>query len=793
MKLVQIIKIEKKVKHIYSQYLIMSSLVIVESPAKCKKIESYLGNGYKCIASFGHIYRLSDVDNSNNYKPEFKTLPEKGKYIKNLRASIKKAKEVILATDDDREGEAIAWHICRLAKLPINTTKRIIFHEITKAALQKAIRNPTTINMEKVNAQLGRQVLDRMVGFTISPTLWKQFFHGGKNKTSLSAGRCQTPALRLVYENQKEIDESPGNKVWETTGIFTKRQLVFKLNYEYTVEDEMEDFMEESANFDHKLLKPNKPTTSTRKAPLPFSTSTLQQKASNELHYSPKRTMQLAQKLYENGYITYMRTDNKKYSKEFIKQIIPFIKNKWEVDNDYINSNIGKFTIGKGEKKDKNAQEAHEAIRPTKLNVEHVNIGDQENRLYRLIWTNTVESCMADAKLNIIKAIVTAPMEHKYEYKAEMVTFPGWLIVNGYDKVCELYHFIKNIKQKSVEYQKIYAKQNLKNLRNHFTEARLVQLLEKKGIGRPSTFSSLISKIQEREYVKKGNVEGKKISCTDYQLKDDELDEIDIKRTFGNERNKLIIQPLGIMVIEFLLKQFDPLFVYEYTENMERKLDNISNGESKWQDLCRECDTTMKSLTKEIKEKKAHIKIDEHHVYMVGKYGPVIKMEKNGETKFINVKENLDLDKLKRGEYNIDDIKVEKPNFGGKNLGKYKNNDVMLKKGKFGLYLTCNGKNFSIKGIKKSEEEITLSDVEGILSGKKSSNPNVLKILNENLSIRKGKYGPYLFYKKKTMSKPKFYSLQQLFKVSKNEKIPDSSWKGKSETYLINLFKSNCS
>ena len=161
----------------------MSSLVIVESPAKCKKIESYLGNGYKCIASFGHIYRLSDVDNSNNYKPEFKTLPEKGKYIKNLRASIKKAKEVILATDDDREGEAIAWHICRLAKLPINTTKRIIFHEITKAALQKAIRNPTTINMEKVNAQLGRQVLDRMVGFTISPTLWKQFFHGGKNKT----------------------------------------------------------------------------------------------------------------------------------------------------------------------------------------------------------------------------------------------------------------------------------------------------------------------------------------------------------------------------------------------------------------------------------------------------------------------------------------------------------------------------------------------------------------------------------------------------------------------------------
>jgi DNA topoisomerase I len=770
----------------------MYSLVIVESPAKCKKIESYLGNGYKCIASFGHIYKLSDVDNNNNYKPNFKTLPEKGKYIKNLRASIKKAKEIILATDDDREGEAIAWHICRLAKLPVATTKRIIFHEITKAAIQKAIKSPTIINMKKVNAQLGRQVLDRMVGFTISPTLWKQFFHGGKNKTSLSAGRCQTPALRLVYENQKEIDKNPGNKVWETTGIFTDKNLTFKLNYDHTIQNNIEDFMEESANFSHMLLKPNKATTSTRKAPAPFSTSTLQQKASNELHYSPKRTMQIAQKLYENGYITYMRTDNKKYSKEFIKQVIPFIKKKWDVDSDYISNSINKITIGEGEKKDKNAQEAHEAIRPTKLNVERVNLGEQENRLYNLIWSNTIESCMEDAKISIIKAIVTAPMDHKYEYKAEMVTFPGWLIVNGYDKVAELYHFIKNIRKKEVEYKKIYAKQNLKNLKTHFSEARLVQLLEKKGIGRPSTFSSLISKIQDREYVKKGKVDGKKIDCTDYQLKEDELDELDIKRTFGNEKNKLIIQPLGIMVIEFLLKQFDPLFVYEYTENMERKLDNISKGESKWQDLCRDCDNTMKKLTKEIKEKKAHIKIDEYHVYMVGKYGPVIKMEKDGETKFINVKENLDLDKLKNGEYNIDDIKVQKPHFSGKNLGKFKGNDAILKKGKFGLYLTCNGKNYSLKSIKKKEEDITFDDVKDILSGKKSSNPNVLKILDENLTIRKGKYGAYLFYKKKTMSKPKFFSLQQLFKLSKNEKVPDSSWKNKSDSHLINLFKANC-
>ena len=679
----------------------MSILVIVESPAKCKKIESFLGKGYKCIASFGHINQLVKIDNANNYKPEFKTLAQKGKYIKNLRDSIKKAKEVILATDDDREGEAIAWHICRLAKLPITTTKRIIFHEITKSAVQKAIKSPTKINMEKVNAQLGRQVLDRLVGFTISPTLWKQFFHGGKSKGGLSAGRCQTPALRLVYENQKEIDESPGKKVWEVTGNFTNKNLDFKLNHNFTDQDKIEDFMEESANFTHIMLKPNKPSVTTRRAPQPFSTSTLQQTASNVLHYSPKRTMQLAQKLYENGYITYMRTDNKKYSKQFIQQVVPFIKTKWNVDDDYISKNIAKITIGSGEKKDKNAQEAHEAIRPTKLNVENVNIGESENRLYNLIWSHTIESCMADAKVNVIKACITAPMSYIYEYKAELVVFPGWLIVNKYDEVGELYHFIKKIKKQTVEYNSVYAKQNLKNLKTHFTEARLVQLLEKKGIGRPSTFSSLISKIQEREYVKKGNVEGKKITCTDYKLKDDELDEIEIKRTFGNEKNKLILQPLGQMVIEFLLKQFDPLFVYEYTENMEKKLDDISKGESKWQDLCRECDNTMKSLKKEIKEQKSHIEIDEHHVYMIGKYGPVIKKEKDGETSFINVKKDLDIEKLKRREYKLKDIIIEKPSFGGRSLGSFKNKEVILRKGKFGLYLTHDGKNYSLKGIKK--------------------------------------------------------------------------------------------
>jgi len=746
----------------------MVKLVIVESPAKCKKIESYLGSGYRCVASFGHIYQLSDITKGNNYKPEFKLLPTKGKYIKSLRDNIKRASEVILATDDDREGEAIAWHICRLAKLPVNSTKRIVFHEITKSAVQNAIANPITIDMKKVHAQLGRQVLDRMVGFTISPVLWKQFFHGGKNKTALSAGRCQTPALRLVYDNQRDIDNEPGKKEFETTGYFTERNLPFKLNHNFEKQDIVEEFLVDSVNFDHTLLKPKDPTSSTRTAPVPFSTSTLQQRSSNILHYSPKRTMQIAQKLYEGGYITYMRTDNKKYSPEFIKKAVSFIKGTWKVDNSYIKKDLSKITLGKSKSKDKNAQEAHEAIRPTKLTVRDVPLGACEKKLYHLIWTNTLESCMSSAIMDVRTLIITAPDDYIYKYREEQVKFPGWMIVKGYDKVNELYQYISKFKEQSINYKKIFSKQTLKKLKSHFTEARLVQMLEKKGIGRPSTFSSLISKIQDREYVKKQNIEGHKVMCTDFQLINDELEEIETPRIFGNEKNKLVLQPLGRAVIEFLVGSFNEMFIYEYTEGMESKLDDISKGTLPWQDLCRECDTTMTQLMGKVKvsskggKKASHIEIDEHHVYMIGKYGPVIKYEKDGETTFKNVKKDLDIDKLRRGEYNLDDIIVQKKQFTGRVLGSFKNNDVILKKGKYGLYVLCNSKTYSLKGIRKNETNIKLEDVLDILLGKKSANPNVISILDSTMSVRKGKFGPYVYYKTEKMKKPRFFNFGQL-------------------------------
>jgi len=746
-------------------------LVIVESPAKCKKIESYLGPGYKCIASFGHIREIANglksIDVKNNYDVIFKTIPSKGKYIKSLREAIKKSKEVILATDDDREGEAIAWHICKTFKLSVSSTKRIIFHEITKPAIQAAVANPTRINMDTVNAQLARQVLDLLVGFTISPILWK---HISRNtKGSLSAGRCQTPALRLVYEQQKLINESPGRKVYDTTGIFTKKNISFTLNNNHDDEDKMAEFLEESANFEHKYSV-SKPRVTTKNPPIPFTTSALQQKASNEFNFSPKQTMRLAQTLYENGHITYMRTDSKKYSKEFVNTAKKYIKK--EYGEDYVSNNLTKLVNNEGgekkkkKKKDNNAQEAHEAIRPTKININTLTVAGKitarEVKLYNLIWRNTVESCMSAAKYYSITAKITAPENHLYKYSSEQVIFPGWKIVEGYEQDNKEYTYLLSVKtDKILNYKQIYSKVTLKDLKKNYTEAKLVQMLEKKGIGRPSTFSSLISKIQDRGYVKKQNVEGKKVSCVDFKLVGEELDEIETTRVFGNEKNKLIIQPVGIMVYEFLGKHFDNLFNYDYTKNMEDDLDKISKGEKIWHHLCDECNIQIKSSATEIKESRETYKIDEHHIYMIGRYGPVIKYEKDGKTSFKNVKKNLDMEKLKNGGYTLKEvIDTAKKSGGKKCLGEFKGNEVYIMTGKFGNYINCNGKNSSISHIKKDMNDITLTDVLDVLNGKKTQNSNVLKVITEEISVRKGKYGPYVFYKTNKMKKPKFISMK---------------------------------
>jgi len=678
-------------------------------------------------------------------------LPGKSKYIKPLRAAIKKADEVILATDDDREGEAIAWHICKAFKLPL-TTKRIIFHEITKTAIQKAVLNPVIVDMNKVNAQLARQVLDCLVGFTISPILWKNI----NRNSALSAGRCQTPALRLVYDNQREINNAPGRIAYDTTGCFT--ELDFKLNHNHENEVTIGTFLESSVDFKH-VYTCAKPVSKKKQPPKPFTTSALQQKASNILHFSPKRTMTTAQKLYEQGLITYMRTDSRTYSKEFIGKAKKFIESKWSLD--YVNDDIDALSQRKGAKK--GAQEAHESIRPTDIKKQKI-VDPGQQRLYDLIWSNTVESCMSPAEYNLLSAKITAPEKHWYKYSEELITFPGWLVVKGYDKENPIYNDMLKLKQnKIVKYSNIQSKMTLKDLKTHYTEARLVQQMEKVGIGRPSTFSSLIAKIQDRGYVKKGSVKGKPLKCVDFTLIGETLEELENTRVFGEEKNKLVIEPTGIIVIEFLIKQFDSLFAYQYTKNMEDSLDEIAKGAKLWHSLCYSCHDEMEKLSGTIKKgNKEHIQIDENHVYMIAKYGPVVKCEKNGDTKFKSAKKDLDIEKLKRGEYTLEEIIEAKPSFTGKRLGSFKNQDVLLKKGKYGLYITCGENNYSLKGLGKTEDIIKLEDVLDILLGKKTSNPKVLLVISKSLSIRKGKFGPYIFYKTSTMTKPRFLNMKNM-------------------------------
>ena len=749
-------------------------LVIVESPAKCQKIESYLGSGFKCIASYGHIQELPGIKNiemDNNFHPNFQPLQSKSLQINKIRTMINKASEVLIATDDDREGEGIGWHLCEVFSLPL-TTKRIIFHEITKTAIQRAVANPGRLNLDLVHAQQARQILDVLVGYKISPILWQ---HISRNsKTGLSAGRCQTPALRIVYDNQKDIDASPGKKVYNTTGYFTQLNLPFALNHNFEIisfnsaTNTMEDFLEKSVEFDH-IYSCSKPKSTTKNPPTPFTTSSLQQKASSELNISPKETMSICQTLYEAGLITYMRTDSTTFSIEFIQKASDFIKDKY--GEPYLNENVNSLSERKVEKPKKgkkskkeeenNAQEAHEAIRPTDVTLEKIadSYSPKERKMYHLIWSVTVESCMSPAKYLSIAAKITAPMDKEYKHNEELAEFPGWKIVRGYDKENANYTFLLTIKNKSkVNYNKITAKVSIKDLKSHYTEAKLVQLLEEKGIGRPSTFSSLIEKIQERGYVKKDNVTGKKIKCVDYELEKDELQEIEDEREFGNEKNKLVIQPLGVLVLEFLIQHFDKLFDYEYTKNMESNLDSISKGDKIWHELCKECSDDIDDCSKDLKTvDKKTIQIDDTHVFMIGKYGPVIKKQEGDKTSFINCRKDLDMDKLEKGEYELEEL-IEKQNTK-KIVGKYKKDDVVLKKGKFGNYIEWGTNKKSLNGIKKEIEDITMEDLIPIIENKVTLNTSIVREINNEISIRNGKYGHYIYYKTKKMTKPKFIKL----------------------------------
>jgi DNA topoisomerase-1 len=764
-------------------------LLIVESPSKCKKIEEYLGSGYKCIATKGHFRSLKNLKsiNTKTFFPSFQIDETKMDTVTKIRPIIESynSSDILLATDDDREGEAIAWHICQVFNLPL-TTPRIIFHEITKHALLEAVKSPTKINMNLVFSQHSRQILDMIVGFKVSPFLWK-YLYGNKTK-SLSAGRCQTPALRLVYENEKSKSDEIETK-YKTSAFFFESLYKFELNHDYILETEMIDFLEKSLIFnDHKLCITQK-TESIHNAPRPFNTSSLLQCVSNSLHYSPKYTMKLCQELYQKGHITYMRTDNTKYSPVFIKEV-----------SDYIQCTFGESYIGdisQVEENIKGINLAHEAIRVTHLNT--INVNDEKcNALYLLIRKNTIESCMSTAKYDISQIKIDAPDDKKYIYTIEIPKYLGWkrysisLLQETEIQKCETakLFFFQTLNPQCVIYPNhIESLVSINKKHQHYTEASLIKQLEKLGIGRPSTYSMIVETIQERGYVLKQDIKGEKLTCDEYKVHGGKIVKTSREKIFGNEKNKLLITPVGILTIEFLLSHFEELFSYKYTQKMESSLEEMFLGEeeevleSKREKICKDCYDYVKTLSKPLLgiEKKTYPIGDSGYDLVFQQFGASLKrVLGDGTIEYKTVKKGLsiDLQRLSKGEYNLDELIEIKEDI----LGEYEGKEMKIKTGMYGPYVEWDSLRESIKSIKKPLNEISLNDVVEMLESKKgvevdgntsrnrpkmptvkTTGPNILKSITNDLSVRKNvKTGePYIYYMKKGMTKPRFFSLQK--------------------------------
>jgi len=787
--------------------------VIVESPSKCAKIEDYLGAQYQCIASKGHIREidgLKSIDVKNDFQITFSLMSEKRGHIEAMRAVIQSydPANIYLASDDDREGEAIAWHITQVFGLDVGTTKRIVFHEITKSAIQTAIQHPRPIDMGQVYAQHARQVLDVVVGYKVSPLLWKYIYN---NKTNgLSAGRCQTPALRLVYENAQQKGEIVTK--YRVKGSFFSLNILCELNQTFSTPADVCAFLTKSKPFQHRLtLLPTRPTT--KPPPKPFNTSSLLQTVSNVFGYSPKMTMDVCQKLYQDGYITYMRTTSQKYSTPFLEMAGAFIVREF-VKPEYV-GNLGVLENHGG-------KDAHEAIRCTNLGMKYVN---DENRavanVYRLIWRNTVESCMADAKYQSTPIRISAPGDTQYQQTIEIPQFLGWKsVASSMDANAMLpadeetgappapnttgtLLYLESVSQNAqpiAPYNYILSQLSVETGGRHYSEASLIKKLEDLGIGRPSTFASIVDTIVERGYVKKMDVEGSKVECVEYTLqRDGVLAQQRSQKIVGGEKNKLVLQPIGQVVLEFLLEHFNSFFSYDYTQHMEDALDIIQREYQtvEWNAPCRQCYDDLAREIKALKKiQKQTYPLDDGFEAVFTNYGLALrKVGADGDVEYKPAKRGLkvDLEKLKAGEYTAIEL-MEIPN---DSLGVYENDPVTLKSGKFGMYVTWREANISLKGLNVSPDRMTLEHVIPFLikhllvhrgdaiaslddipdtyaeygksvmdlanaSTTSTYNKNVLRDLTPNMCLRRGKYKSspaYVYYKTPSMCSPKFFSL----------------------------------
>lgn len=640
-------------------------LVVVESPAKCKTIERFLGPGYKCVATCGHFRELKNLKSiqkqDDEYIPNYSVM--ESKHVDTLRKQLKKAKGIFLATDNDREGEAIAWHVCDYFGLPMNTP-RVLFNEITESCVLRAMENPTIINQSLVKAQQCRQMLDLFLGYKISPLIWKHV----SSDRSLSAGRCQTPVLRLVYDKPKNHSIS-----FKIRGYFTSKIIPFETTI---AESDCRTFLEHSASNVFTLTRTNV-EVEIRPPPQPFTTASLLQ----TVPLSSKEIMQCCCKLYEQGYITYPRTNSTFYAETFLNEMVFYIEKNH--GSKYVNvSSL------------KQSTHPHEAIRVTDITLEKVGGSPKEKRVYDYIRKNTLTSCMSDCVIHSFYAILKMPIG-QLTHKAELVVFDGWNIgVKG-----NHYEFLRNIPENTEIRCKKMVSDFIVHCDEGYTESSLIRKMEDLGIGKPSTFSSLVNKIQDRGYVIKKNI-CKQVEKTVYEL-DGTINEKKVKKTW--EGTILEITHTGTMIIEFLTKHFNELFNYDYTSQLEERLERIAENQITMNETCCEYFNTVNLLSSS-DIKTQDIQIEENKL-LVGKRGSVLF---DGET-YTKVKQDIDLDKLRNGEYKMEEI-IDRSNTESK--GTFMGEEIFVKKGRYGIYTTWRGKNISLYYYKNTPvEKISLENV----------------------------------------------------------------------------------
>ncbi|WP_315317011.1 type I DNA topoisomerase [Segatella oris] len=742
------------------------NLVIVESPAKAKTIEKFLGEDYKVMSSYGHIRDLKKKELSIDPKtlePDYEIPDEKKKLVSELKSNAKKAKKIWLASDEDREGEAISWHLCEVLGLDEAKTNRIVFHEITKSAILDAIKSPRHLNMDLVNAQQARRVLDRLVGFKLSPVLWR------KVKPALSAGRVQSVAVRLIVEREREIQAFRSEPYYRINALFgitnadgSQSEVKAELDTRFKTHEEAVAFLEQCK--DAKFTVSNITKKPLRRTPAPpFTTSTLQQEAARKLGFTVSQTMMVAQRLYESGRITYMRTDSVNLSSLAINtskdEIIKLWGKEYSKTRNY-------HTHAKG------AQEAHEAIRPTFMSQAEIDGTAQEKRLYELIWKRTAASQMADALID--KTTVTidiAGSQAKFVANGEVVTFDGFLKVyrestdEDDNNQEEAAHMLPVMQVGNVlERREITSTERFSMGPIRYTEASLVHKLEELGIGRPSTYAPTISTIQQREYVQKGDKKGEERTYTVDTLKGTKVTSRERKEMVGSEKGKLLPTDIGIVVNDFLMANFPDIMDYNFTAKVEQQFDRIAEGKEEWNTMMKVFDKSFEPTVDKVMNARSEHKAGERQLgkepetgkpvfVKIGRFGPVVQIGSADDTEkprfsqlpsdksieTITLEEALELFKLPR------------------TIGEFEGSDVVIGAGRFGPYVMHNKKYVSLpKGT--DPMKVTLEEAIQLIGEKREQEQKRhIKAFDEDakLEVLNGRYGPYIAYDGKNYRMPK--------------------------------------